>query len=223
MMNKGKTKAALFDLDGTLVDSLQDIANAMNEVLQHRHFDTHPLEAYNTFVGDGMEELIRRVLPTEIEPCSRLIEAMVLEMKTAYALHWREHAFPYAGIREMLAALIASDIRVGILSNKPDDFVREMVAFVFPEIKFETVRGVTVGGPIKPSPDGAIAILADWGLEPSEVLYVGDTNTDMATGKNSGMFTMGVTWGFRDRAELESSGADQVVESPAEIVEWLLR
>ncbi|MDF3129803.1 HAD family hydrolase [Kiritimatiellaeota bacterium B1221] len=222
MMNKGKTKAALFDLDGTLVDSLQDIANAMNEVLEKRHFPPHPVEAYNTFVGDGMEELIRRVLPRDIEACSRLVEAMVLEMKKAYARHWREHAFAYEGIREMLAGLQAAGIRMGILSNKPDDFVREMVDFVFPEVKFHTVRGVIVGGPVKPSPEGAVEILKGWGLEPAEVLYVGDTNTDMQTGKNTGMFTMGVTWGFRDRRELESSGADAVVDRPAEIVDWLL-
>ena len=222
MINKVKTKAALFDLDGTLVDSLQDIATSMNEVLKARGFPQYPVDAYRLFVGDGMNTLVRRVLPPDVDSCSELISDMVREMKDSYALHWREHAFPYAGIREMLKAINAAGIRVGILSNKPDDFVREMVEFVFPEIKFTTVRGVQVGGPIKPSPEGACAVLQDWGLAPEEVLYVGDTNTDMLTGKNTGMFTVGVTWGFRDREELESSGADQVVETPSEILALLL-
>lgn len=221
-MNKVKTKAVLFDLDGTLVDSLTDIAVSMNEVLQLRGFPTHPVASYRYFVGDGMENLVRRCLAAEVDVSSSLVYDMLGEMKMAYAEHWRNHAIPYAGIREILKALADQELRLGVFSNKPEAFTKEMVAFVFPEVLFDVVRGARNGVPIKPAPEGAQAILAEWQLVPEEVMYVGDTNTDMATGKNTGMFTVGVTWGFRDRAELESCGADLVVDRPEEILSELL-
>lgn len=222
IMNKAKTKALLFDLDGTLVDSLQDIAVAMNEVLKRRGFPVHPLGAYRYFVGDGMDNLVRRCLPTEVDVSSSLIYDMVTDMKAAYADCWRDHAIPYAGIPEMLVPLQAGGFRLGVLSNKPDAFTKEMVAHVFPETVFDVVRGARNAVPIKPAPDAALAILSDWGLRPEEVVYVGDTNTDMKTGKNTGMFTVGVTWGFREREELESCGADRVVDKPGEILAIVL-
>ena len=220
-MNKGKTKAVLFDLDGTLVDSLTDIAVSMNEVLRLRGFPVHPVEAYRYFVGDGMENLVRRCLAADVDVSSSLVYDMLGEMKMAYAEHWRDHAVPYAGIRGLLKSLAGQDLRLGVFSNKPEAFSKEMVAFVFPEVPFDVVRGARNGVPIKPAPEGAQAILADWQLAPAEVMYVGDTNTDMATGKNTGMFTVGVTWGFRDREELERCGADAVVDSPEQILELL--
>lgn len=221
--NKGKISAALFDLDGTLVDSLRDIAASMNEVLANRDYPVHPVDAYRIFVGDGLENLVRRVLPAGADPEPAMIQMLISEMKEAYAGHWKDHPHPYPGIREMLTDLQTGGIRLGILSNKPEAFTREMVAFVFPDIDFDTVRGAREGIPIKPAPDGAQAILEAWGLAPEQVLYAGDTNTDMQTGKNTGMFTVGVTWGFRDRRELEESGADAVVDHPLEIPERLLR
>lgn len=222
-MNKVKTKAVLFDLDGTLVDSLQDIAASMNRVLTRRGFAAHPVAAYRYFVGDGMENLLRRCLPPEVDVSSSLIYDMLGEMKSTYAEHWREHALPYAGIREMLSALADMGLRLGVFSNKPERFTREMVAFVFPEMRFDAVRGAREGVPIKPSPEGARAILSEWELSPEAVMYVGDTNTDMATGKNTGMFTVGVSWGFRDREELVACGADRVVDRPEEIPGLLIR
>ncbi|MGA0369178.1 MAG: HAD family hydrolase [Kiritimatiellia bacterium] len=215
---KGKTSAVLFDLDGTLVDSLQDIAASMNQVLTRRGFPEHPVEAYRFFVGDGMEMLARRCLPAETDISCSLIEDLVREMKETYATQWRNHPDPYPGIREMLRGLTRAGLRLGVFSNKPESFTREMVFHVFGEEIFETVRGAREGVPVKPAPDGARAILAAWGLKPEQVLYVGDTNTDMATGKNTGMFTVGVTWGFRDRQELEAGGADGVVDHPDEIL-----
>ncbi|WFB36585.1 HAD family hydrolase [Kiritimatiellota bacterium B12222] len=222
MMNKAKTMAALFDLDGTLVDSLQDIAASMNEVLVNRGFSPHPVEPYRVFVGDGMDMLVRRVLPKEVDVSSSLLRDMIQDMKLAYARHWREHAFAYEGIKELLVSLGEQGYLLGVLSNKPEAFTREMVSYVFPDINFNIVRGARTQVPIKPDPAGAHAILKEWGLEPEQVLYVGDTNTDMQTGKNTGMYTVGVTWGFRDREELESNGADDVVDHPQEISDRIL-
>lgn len=217
-MNKVKTNAALFDLDGTLVDSLQDIADSMNEVLSARGMPSHPVDAYRTFVGDGMEMLAKRCLPSDIDPSSALITDMLRQLKQSYAEHWRNHAEPYAGIRELLKTLSDQGIHLGVFSNKPEAFTQAMVKYVFPEVSFRVVRGAREGVPVKPAPDGALAILKGWGLAPEQVLYIGDTNTDIATGKNTGMPTVGVTWGFRDRAELESCGADWVLDVPSEIL-----
>lgn len=209
--------AALFDLDGTLVDSLQDIAASMNEVLERRGFPVHPVDAYRIFVGDGMDLLARRCLPSDVDPASALISDMVQEMKRTYHKHWKNHVKPYEGIRDLLSQLHLKGIRLGILSNKPEAFTIKMVQYVFPDVAFATVRGAREGLPIKPAPDGAVDILQEWDLTPEQVLYVGDTNTDIATGKNTGMPTVGVTWGFRDREELEDCGADWVVDKPSEI------
>ena len=221
-MIKGKTTAALFDLDGTLVDSLQDIAASMNEVLADRGMPVHPTDAYRIFVGDGMEKLVRRCLPSELDASSALCSDMVQDMKTTYATHWKNTTAPYPGIREMLEALQKAGLRIGILSNKPQAFTVETVKYIFPEVDFSIVRGAREGIPIKPAPDGVLDILSVWGVKPEEVLYVGDTNTDMQTGKNSGMPTVGVTWGFRDRKELEDCGADWVVDTPSDILKIVL-
>ncbi len=221
LMTQSRFSAILFDLDGTLVDSLRDIANAMNEVLAARHLPTHLLEAYKIFVGDGMRTLARRALPPALQDCDALREEVLREMKQCYESHWMKHPFPYAGIPELLQRLSTARVPMGILSNKPDAFTNRMVAHVFPDIDWACVRGAREDVPLKPAPHAALAIAAAWKLSPAAVLYVGDTATDMLTAANAGMPSVGVTWGFRDRAELLASGAGRIVEQPGEIAEWM--
>lgn len=216
-MTAEKVSAVLFDLDGTLVDSLRDIGESMNAVLAARKMSTHPLDAYRSFVGDGMARLAERALPEDLRGDAGLARNLVEEMREEYARRWRTHATPYPGVPEMLLNLAEAGFRLGVLSNKPEAFTREMVDFVFPDIAWSAVRGAREGVPVKPSPEAPREMLRVWGLEPEETLYVGDTDTDMLTARNVGMPSAGVAWGFRDRAELEAAGATHVVDHPAQI------
>lgn len=221
-MSEAKTIATIFDLDGTLVDSLLDISDSMNQVLKSRGLPVHPTDAFRLFVGEGMVKLVERALPEEPSRDSNLIDDLVKEMKAVYAFRWRENPLPYAGITFMLDTLQEKGIRMGVLSNKPEAFTLEMVRHVFPDVPFDPICGAREGIALKPSADAALAILREWNLRPEQVVYVGDTSTDILTGRNAGMPTVGVTWGFRDRAELEAAGATHVIDHPHELPEWLL-
>lgn len=205
----------LFDLDGTLVDSLRDIAESMNEVLENSGYPSHPIEAYNRFVGDGMIRLAERVLPASVREDSEAVTACVQEMKEAYSRRWRDHSSPYPGIRDLLSTLSTNGNRLGVLSNKPEAFTREMVNHFFPDIPFATVRGAREGVPVKPDPSAALEIQREWGVSPASILYAGDTDTDMKTGRAAGFRTVGVSWGFRDREELTAAGAHAVLDHPS--------
>lgn len=211
----------LFDLDGTLVDSLQDIAESMNAVLARWECPTHPVEAYNTFVGDGMLRLAERVLPEEIRNQPKKLSACVADMKTEYADRWRCNSRPYPGIPALLNRCASNRIRLGILSNKPEPFTKEMVSHFFPDIPFATVRGARKGVPVKPDPTAALEIQHDWSTLPESIAYVGDTDTDMKTGRSAGFFTVGVSWGFRTPEELKACGAHCIIDTPSELVTLL--
>lgn len=218
MMMKAHNRSILFDLDGTLVDSLQDIADSMNAVLHQQGHPVHPVEAYAVFVGDGMKQLAARALPPELREDSQTLSACVKDMKQEYSSRWSRHSAPYPGISEMLDALTSREIRMGILSNKPEAFTREMVTHFFPEIPFTTVRGAREGVPVKPDPTAPRDIVKEWRCSPDSVVYVGDTNTDMETGRAAGFRTIGVSWGFRDREELSAAGAHRVIDRPSELL-----
>lgn len=221
-MSEVKTIATLFDLDGTLVDSLPDIAASMNQVLESRSLPVHPLPAYRLFVGEGMRKLAERCLPKDLKAPPRLIDDLVSEMKAVYSVRWREHPQPYIGIPELLDTLEEKGVRIGVLSNKPEEFTLEMVQYIFPEVPFDPVHGARDGIPLKPAADAVLAILREWDLRPDQVFYVGDTSTDILTGRNAGMPTIGVTWGFRDRGELEAAGATHIIDHPHELAEKIL-
>jgi phosphoglycolate phosphatase len=214
--------AVLFDLDGTLVDSLQDIGESMNAVLKANRCPEHPIEAYREFVGDGMDMLVQRALPPGRVLSDNEHIKWVIDMKAEYESRWQNHPYPYNGIPEMLDLLTDSGIAVGILSNKPHAFVTAMVESVFPDTPWGEVRGTQKGLPIKPAADGGIQLLKAWGYTPDQVWYVGDTRTDLLFAQNCGMASIGVTWGFRDRAELETYRADYIVESPADLAQHIL-
>jgi phosphoglycolate phosphatase len=216
----GQFKAVLFDLDGTLLDTLDDLADSMNRVLARMKFPVHPTNAYKYFVGDGMDELARRVLP-ETARDSSTIQNCIADMKQDYGAHWADNSKPYDGIPEMLDALREQGMRLVVLSNKPDNFTRATVEHFFPENMFELVAGARPEIKKKPDPAGAIIIADKIGLNPQQFLYLGDTATDMKTAVQAGMFPLGALWGFRTAEELQDSGAESLLKTPDEILNYI--
>jgi phosphoglycolate phosphatase len=210
-------EATIFDLDGTLLNTLDDLADCANTALQRLDLPTHPVDAYRYFVGDGMRTLIQRVMPSSSSE-KQIVECEEIFQKT-YAAHWADRTCPYPGIDEMVVCLKESGLKLAILSNKPDAFTVLCVGRFFRQGLYDCVRGETAGVPKKPDPAGALIIAEKIGVRPGNILYVGDTATDMLTGKRAGMTTGGVLWGFRKREELEDNGADYIFSTPQEIVD----
>lgn len=213
-------KAVLFDLDGTLLDTLTDLADSMNAVLASLDFPTHPRDAYRYFVGDGLEILARRVLP-EANRTQAMIQRCAEGMRDQYHRHWADQTNPYEGVADLLDSLTARGLSLNILSNKPDDFTCLMVNHFLPAWPWGQVRGARSATPKKPHPHGALAIADQLKLAPKQFLYLGDTNTDMQTATAAGMFPVGVLWGFRTRSELEESGAQAVLRHPLDLLALL--
>jgi phosphoglycolate phosphatase len=201
-----KFKAAIFDLDGTLLNTLDDLADSMNRVLERNRLPQHDPAAYKYFVGDGIEMLVRRSLPFEVAGERDLLR-FVTEMKNEYACRWLSKTRPYPGIPEMLAAFAAAGLAMAVLSNKPDDASNEIVKALLPGIAFRIVLGATPERPKKPDPSAALEIAARLAIPPEDFLFVGDTSIDMQTASAAGMFPVGALWGFRPAEELIASGA----------------
>jgi phosphoglycolate phosphatase len=213
-----KFRAVFFDLDGTLADTLADLANATNWALTQLGCPTHPVDSYRFKVGDGARELCARALPADRQD---LLDEAVRLMRERYAAHCFEQTVLYPGIPELVSALAGRGYRLAVLSNKPDDFTKQMVAHYFKPSPFALVRGQLPGVPLKPDPTAALRIAQDLGVAPAEWLYLGDTNTDMRTARASGMTAVGVLWGFRDREELIESGAQHLVAKPEDVLKLL--
>lgn len=208
-------KSIIFDLDGTLLDSLQDLANAMNYALEQLGQPVHPLEAYNTMVGDGVVKLAERALSANQQ---YLIEEAVEIMKTQYAISWSVYTKPYSGIEELLAELAKQDISMNVLSNKPDPFTKEMISYFFPETHFEWVMGASEQFPKKPDPKSANYICEQLGIAKDSIYYLGDTDTDMKTACSAGIHAIGVDWGFRNPKELKEHGAKAILSHPLDLL-----
>lgn len=213
-------RAAIFDLDGTLLDTLEDLADSMNAVLRVTGYPEHPVDAYRYFVGDGVEMLVRRAL-SPLDPDEELVRRCMDAMAEEYGRRWANKTRPYPGIPELLDALEARAFPKAVFSNKPDAFVRMTVDRLLAGWHFDPVRGARPGEPKKPDPAGALEIAAYLKIQPQECLYLGDTNTDMRTARRAGMYAVGVTWGFRSAAELVASGAQRLLEHPIELLELL--
>lgn len=212
-----KVRAILFDLDGTLLDTLSDLADSMNAVLAGMGFAPHPHDAYRHFVGDGMEALAHRVLP-QGQRTSASIERCLNDMRARYRDHWADKSAPYPGIAELLTALSERQLSLNVLSNKPDELTRLMVDRFLPHWPWDQVRGARPEIMKKPDPSAAMAIADQLGLAPGQFLYLGDTNTDMRTAIAAGMTPIGALWGFRDRQELVTSGAKAVIDHPLDLL-----
>jgi phosphoglycolate phosphatase len=213
-------KAVLFDLDGTLLDTLQDIASSANKVLGHFGFPQHELEAYKYFVGDGREALAVRILPSSHRDTTMVAE-VVARIDSEYGQHWADTTRPYEGIPELLQALTDRGIKMAVLSNKPDDSAKLMVSKLLPHWQFEVVLGVRISVPRKPNPAAALEIAERLNVLPSGFVYLGDTDTDMKTAQAAGMFPVGALWGFRTADELLASGAKALIFNPIDLVRIL--
>jgi phosphoglycolate phosphatase len=213
-------RAVLFDLDGTLLDTLEDIASSANRVLRRFGFPPHELEAYKYFVGDGREALAVRILPSDHRDAASVAE-VVSCVDAEYSQHWADTTRPYDGIPELLQALTVSGIKMAVLSNKPDDSAKLTVSRLLPNWQFELVLGTRPHVPIKPDPAAALEIAERLNMLPSEFLYLGDTDTDMKTAKGAGMCPIGVLWGFRTADELLASGARALLSRPADLLRIL--
>lgn len=207
----------MFDLDGTLLNTLEDIAQAMNAALAVLGAPAHPVDSYRNLVGRGLEILAFKVLPEDRRDRATVVECVTV-MREEYGRTWAKATKPYAGIIELLALLADRKIKTAVLSNKADDFAKITVAHFFPAHRFELVVGSGTAFPNKPDPAGALHIARSLYAEPGNCVFVGDSDIDMQTGCNAGMYTIGVLWGFRSAEELLANGAKLLVSTPAEIV-----
>jgi phosphoglycolate phosphatase len=213
-------KAVLFDLDGTLLDTLEDIANACNAALRQHGFPPHPAAAYRYYVGDGVPTLISRVVPQQNQDAETLRE-VANAYREEYQRSWNVATRPYGGITELLEQLNHRGIALAVLSNKPDDFTRRCVEEFLPKRRFSMVQGASQSFPPKPNPAAALHIATRLKLPTHEFVYVGDTDTDMKTAVAAGMLPAGALWGFRTADELTRSGARLLLESPADLLNHL--
>lgn len=213
-------KAIIFDLDGTLLDTLNDIAHAANRALSLHGFPTHPTDDYRIFIGNGALKLFERALP-ESHRSEYMIEACCNEFKKDYRQNWHAQTSVYEGIADMLDALCARNLRLSILSNKPHEFTLKCVDTFLPEWPFEIVMGQQNGIAIKPDPAGALMIADRMGISPSDFLYLGDSDVDMKTATAAGMFAAGALWGFRTKEELIENGARALLYHPKELLALL--
>ena len=210
-------KAVLFDLDGTLLDTLEDLANAGNQVLSAMSLPTHPVDAYRYFVGAGIALLVERILP-ESHRRPEIIASTVAAFEREYGGNWHDKTAPYEGVAEMLDQLVANGFKLAILSNKPDDFTQLCVEKLLSRWSFHPLFGQRPGVAKKPDPAAALEVAELLGLSPKDVLYVGDTSIDMHTARRAGMDPVGVLWGFRGADELREAGAAWLISHPREIL-----
>ena len=213
-------KACIFDLDGTLLDTLSTIGGYVNEALATEGIPPFPPERYKYFVGNGARTLVRRALEAA-SAWSEEREARVFPFYTRlYDSAPNAGTKPYEGIMEMLSALKAKGVTVAVLSNKPDFATRSVVASFFGD-RVAIAHGGREGVPLKPAPDGALALLEELGVTAEECLYIGDTGVDMDTARAAGLFGIGVSWGFREREELVAHGAKAIIDHPASLLDYV--
>ncbi len=213
-------KAVIFDLDGTLLNTLQDIVNTLNTVLALHHYPVHTVDECRFLVGHGMRELIKKALPEEAGT-PEIIDLMLKDLMTHYADNWNRHSRPYPGISTMLDTLSERGIKKAILSNKADHFTRLCAEELLKEWHFDVVMGHHSAIAHKPDPEGALLVARMLQEEPASILYVGDSGIDMLTATRAGMYPLGVLWGFRPESELLEFGAKSLVQRPEEIVDLL--
>jgi phosphoglycolate phosphatase len=213
-------KAVLFDLDGTLLDTLDDLADSMNSALSKMKLPVHPVSSYRYFVGDGVKTLVRRVLSPDRQDEESVNTCLDL-MQEEYGRRWADKTKPYPGIMNMLERLHAGNVPLAVLSNKNDEFTTMVVSRYFPSGVFSMVCGHKKETPLKPDPSGALEIADRLNVKPSDFAYLGDTSTDMVTASGAGMCAIGALWGFRTEEELLKNGARHVIESPDELCRML--
>lgn len=213
-------KAVLFDLDGTLLNTLQDIADCGNTVLAALGLPQHKLAAYRYFVGDGRDALVARILP-ENQRDAATVAKVAIAFDREYDLHWTDNTRPYVGVPALLQDLSERSLRMAVVSNKPDGITRLAVSRLLPRWQFEVVLGARPAVPKKPDPAAALEVARTMGLAPADFLYLGDSDIDMRTAQAAGMFPVGALWGFRSAAELRQGGAAALIAEPGELLKLL--
>jgi phosphoglycolate phosphatase len=214
-----KFKGIIFDLDGTLVNSLEDISDAMNTVLTGLNYPTHTYDTYQYFIGSGLRNLVSKALPAsndteiDIENC---FNSMINEYREVCTIKTK----PYKGIVGLLDDLVSRNIKLAVFSNKADELTKKIAKEIFPA-HFDIAVGLSIEALKKPNPFEALEICKNWNLKPEEILFVGDSDIDMQTATNAKMFPVGVSWGYRTEEELISSGAKVVINSASELIEIL--
>lgn len=209
--------AVIFDLDGTLADSLRDLGEAMNLALADFGLPTHPLDRYRRFVGEGVEVMTKRAIgdaPVALQP-------VIDRYRHHYGVIDHAHTAPYPLVPELLDGLTARGLKLAVLSNKRDDFTRKLVAERFSRWRFVDVRGEREGVPRKPEPTAAFELALSLNVLPANIAFVGDTAVDITTARNAGMLPIGCLWGFRDREELDGAGARHLLERPTDLLDLL--
>lgn len=213
-------QGVIFDLDGTLLDTLTDLAESMNHVLGQKGWQIHPVDAYRRFVGDGVELLVWRTLPSDLRQDS-IIADCVRDLREEYALRWARTTRPYAEVEELLRGLVSRNIPMAVLSNKPNDATQDMVRHYFPGTAFQIIAGAMPDKPKKPDPGVALEMARQMRIPPDAMLFLGDSDADMQTARAARMVPLGAAWGFRGREELAAAGASHVLEKPLELLDWL--
>ena len=215
-------KLIIFDLDGTLLDTLQDLGESCNTILDQFGYPTHPLESYKKFVGNGVRMLIERALPTEART-EDTITRLLIAFKKRYEEQTESCTKPYTGIIPLLQTLQSSGYLISIASNKYHEAVIPLVEKYFSEISFDVLLGHRTGHPPKPDADIVFEKLRMLNLQPSDCCYVGDSSVDMDTAHNAGVSAIGVTWGFRDEEELRLHGADYIIHEPQQLLDIVIK
>lgn len=214
-----KFKAAIFDMDGTLVNTLEDISDGVNEMLEHFNFPARSLEEVRTFVGNGARKLVERSIPAEKSADKNFVDEALEYYDKCYSRHALNKSKPYEGIMELLTELERKKIPLGICTNKQKFAAVKIAEKILSPVKFSEIVGDEKGKVRKPNPSRVLEIAKKFGVQPFEVAYFGDTAIDMQTAHNAGFFSVGVSWGFRPKSELQENNAEIIVDSPKEILQ----
>ena len=213
-------RTVIFDLDGTILDTIQDLANAGNWVCRKNGWPEHSTDEFKAMVGHGIPNLVGKFSPPECRSPLMIIQTLA-EFSAYYGEHTMDQTAPYPGIPELLKTLKSKGLRLAVYSNKADAFSKELVEHFFPGV-FTLIRGKVDGVPVKPDPAGIRCVLEELGAKPEETLFVGDSSVDIQTGHNAGVRSCGVTWGFRSKQSLVDAGADYLAESVKELQRIIL-
>ncbi|MDC0088239.1 HAD family hydrolase [Akkermansiaceae bacterium] len=205
------TRAVIFDLDGTLINSLPGIASSLNRVLKSHTLPTHEEKVVRTFIGDGIAKLVQRAVPNDYPEAD--LQNLIQMMMDDYAATWKEGSLPYDRVTETLQNLLHQKIGIAVFSNKPDIYCKEITDALFPTIPFTKVLGQREGVPVKPDPTGAFDVASDLDLPIESIAYLGDSTIDVHTAKNAGMLSIAASWGYHDLPALEATDPDHLIHS----------
>ena len=213
-------KLAIFDLDGTLLNTIEDLGYAANNALQAHGYPTHSIASYPFFVGNGVRRLIERVLPEDART-EATIDRLLVTFKEYYNDHNTDYTKPYEGIPELLSLLSSRGVAIAVASNKYQAATEKLISHFFPTLSFIAVEGQKEGVPVKPDPSIVFEILAKAKTPKADTIYIGDSGVDMETARRACVDSVGVTWGFRPEKELVENHADTIVNSPGDIAKLI--